>query len=380
MKNKKLVINIKVIIIVLSLMFISLSSCSEKTEPNLIKFGAILPLTGTAAFYGEWCKKGIDLAVEEINNAGGIANKKIKILYGDSKNDMREGVSWAHKMINEDISVIISAMTGVSFAIIPIIDKAKKILFMTIVTHPEATSKSEWAFRDYINKGKAAKKMAEFAFNDMKLRKIALLYINDEGGLGEKSSFESEFKKLGGDIVGEVSFDKTTSDLKSELIKIADFKPEAIYFSGYGRIYGVGIKQIKEMKIQAKVLASYEPLYKTTQELAGDALEGVVFTSPYFEEENPQTKNFIEKYRSKYGEKPEIDAAFGYDVIMLLAQAIKTGAKTSEDIKNNLIKINNYPGVVGRISILPNRDTEIPVIIRTFKNGKIITISKSYEQ
>jgi branched-chain amino acid transport system substrate-binding protein len=374
MRNFKLTLIFSLILILLGNFFLG---C--KKEPKVIKIGAILPLTGPAAFYGEWGKKGIDLAVDEINSSGGINNKKLMILYGDSKNDMKEGVSWANKMAMEKVSVIISAMTGVSFSIIPIAEQRKIVLFMTIVTHPEAADKSEWAFRHYVNKGKAAQKMANFAYHILNLRKIAILYINDEGGLGEKNSFKMEFEKLGGKIVGEESFEKNANDLKPQLLKISNLKPEAIYFSGYGKIYGVGIRQIKELKIQAKVLASYEPLYKTTQELAGDALEGIIFTSPYFEEENPKAQKFIEQYMAKYGERPEIDAAFGYDVIMLLAKVLKEGTNKPEYIKNNLLKIKDYPGVVGKISILPNGDTEIPIVIKTFKNGKIITLTKPYE-
>lgn len=364
------------VLICVALLTSVLVSVGCKQEPKTIKIGAILPLTGPAAFYGEWGKKGIDLAVAEINSSGGINNRKVEILYGDSKNDMKEGVSWANKLFTEKISVIISAMTGVSFSIIPIAEQQKIVLFMTIVTHPEAANKSEWAFRHYVNKGKAAQKMANFAYNTLILRKIALLYINDEGGLGEKNSFKTEFEKLGGNIVGEESFEKSANDLRPQLLKIANLKPDAIYFSGYGKIYGLGIKQIKELKIQAKMLASYEPLYKTTRELAGDALEGVIFTSPYFEDENPQTQKFIEQYVSKYGERPEIDAAFGYDVIMLLGKVLREGANKPEDIKNNLLKIKDYPGVVGEVSVLPNGDTEIPIVIRTFRKGKIIPLSE----
>ena len=374
MKNKKILIPL--LLIFLAVIIVGIIIYPTKKEPEVIKIGAILPLTGPAAFYGEWGRKGMDLAIDEINSSGGINNKKLAILYGDSKNDMKEGISWANKMMMSEIPVIISAMTGVSFSIIPIVEKHKRVLFMTIVTHPEAANKSEWAFRHYINKGKAAQKMANFAYYTLNLRKIGILYINDEGGLGEKESFKTEFEKLGGKIVGEESFEKNANDLRPQLLKIANLKPEAIYFSGYGKIYGIGIRQIKELKIQAKVLASYEPLYKTTQEFAGDALEDVIFTSPYFEEENSQTQKFMEQYTARYGERPEIDAAFGYDVIMLIAKVLKEGTNDPEAIKNNLLKIKDYPGVVGKISVLPNGDTEIPIVIRTFKDGKIITISK----
>lgn len=348
-----------------------MNSCTKK-EPETIKIGAILPLTGPAAFYGEWGMKGIQLAVDEINSEGGINGKKMEIVFGDSKNEPKEGVSWMNKFVSEKIPLVVSAMTGVSFSIMPIAERHNTILFMTIVTHPEAANRSQLAFRHYVNKGKAAQKMAKFARKTLKLKKIALLYINDEGGLGEKNSFRSEFEELGGEVVFEESFEKTETDLRNHLLKIARYKPEALYISGYGKVYGLALKQKHELKLPFKILASYEPLYKTTRELAGSALEGVIFTSPLFEEENINSKKFIDAYLNKYGVRPELDAAFGYDVINLIALAIKNGGYNSEGIKNALLNIKDFQGAVGNINILPNGDTEIPIVIRSIEKGSIV--------
>lgn len=349
------------------------NGCAKK-EPETIKIGAILPLTGPAAFYGEWGMKGINMAVDEINTKSGINGKKLEIVFGDSKNEPKEGVSWMHKFVSEKIPVVISAMTGVSFSVMPVAEKNNTLLFMTIVTHPEAADKSPLAFRHYVNKGKAAQKMAEFAKNTLKLRRVALLYINDEGGLGEKNSFRSEFEKLKGEVIFEESFEKAETDLKSHLLKIAIYKPEALYISGYGKVYGLALKQIHELKLKFNILASYEPLYKTTQELAGRALEGVFFTAPLFEEGNPESKQFIDAYINKYGSRPELDAAFGYDVVNLIAVAIKNGGYSSEGVKNALLNIRDFQGAVGKIHVLPNGDTEIPIVIRTVEKGNIVPV------
>jgi branched-chain amino acid transport system substrate-binding protein len=372
MKHFKSIFTVLLAVILIGSLFL-INGCKKK-EPEMIKVPAILPLTGPAAFYGEWGSKGMNLAVDEINSKGGINRKKLEIVFGDSKNEPKEGVSWINKFLSEKIPVVISAMTGVSFSVMPVAEKNNTVLFMTIVTHPEAADKSPLAFRHYINKGKAAEKMAEFARNSLKLEKVSVLYINDEGGLGEKNSFRSEFEKLGGEVIFKESFEKTETDLKNHLLKIAGHKPEALYISGYGKLYGLALKQIYELKLKFKVLASYEPLYKTTQELAGPSLEGVFFTSPLFEEGNPESKKFIDAYIKKYGIRPELDAAFGYDVVNLIALAIKNGGYNSEGIKNALLTIKDFQGAVGRINILPNGDTEIPIVIRTIKEGNIVPV------
>ncbi len=359
--------------LILAVVF-ALGHITASFAEDVYKIGAILPLTGPAAFYGEWGMKGIMLAVDEINSQGGINGKKIEVIYGDSKNEPKEGVSWMNRFISDDIPIVISAMTGVSFSVMPIAEKNNTTLFMTIVTHPEATNKSRIAFRHYVNKGKAARIMADFANKTLGFKKIALLYINDEGGLGEKQSFQSEFEGLGGKIVFEESFDKTETDLKNHLLKLASYRPEALYISGYGKVYGLAIKQIHELKLKFKILASYEPLYKTTRDLAGPSLDGVYFTMPLFEESNIDAKRFMDLYIKKYGIRPELDAAFGYDVIKMIALAIQNGSYSSEGIRGSLLKIKKFRGSVGNVAVEQNRDTSIPIVIRTIKEGNILPI------
>lgn len=361
------------VILSLTVGFFSFQSYAKK-EPEVYKIGAILPLTGSAAFYAEWGKKGIDLAVDEINASGGINGKKIEIVYGDSKNDPKEGVSWMNKFAMEKLPIVVSAMTGVSFSVLPVAEKNRTVLFMTIVTHPEAADKSEWAFRHYVNKGKAAQRMAQFVREKLKLERLGILFINDEGGLGEKNALKSKFEEMGGKIVAEESFEKTASDVRGQLLKLSNAKPEAIYVSGYGKIYGLALKQAKELKLDEQILASYEPLYKTTQELAGDALEGVIFTSPYFEKENPTAAKFMDDYKSKYDAEPELDAAFGYDVVYLISDALKKGGYNSQKIKKHLLGIKDFQSAVGKINILPNGDSQIPIKIKKIEKGRIISV------
>ncbi len=370
---KRVIIPAVALSVAIGMIMANFTGCQKK-EPETIKIGAILPLTGPAAFYGEWGKKGMDIAVERVNSDGGINGKKVEILYGDSKNNPKEGISWMNKFSMENIPIVISAMTGVSFPLIPIAEKEQKVIFMTIVTHPEAADKSEWAFRHYINKGKAAQRMALFAREKLKLEKIGLLYINDEGGLGEKTAFKLKFEQLGGKIVGEESFEKTVSDVKGQLLKLSQLNPDAFYISGYGKIYGLAIKQAKELKLKQQLLASYEPLYKTTRELAGDAIEGTIFTSPYFEDDNPVAKKFKEEYSNKYGTSPEIDAGYGYDVINLIVYAIKRGGYSAKNIKDELLKVKNFEGTTGKINILPNGDCQTPIVIKAIRNGEIVVI------
>jgi len=338
-------------------------------EKGTLSLGVMLPLSGSAAFYGEWGMKGMSLAAEEINSAGGIRGRALKLSFEDSKNDPKEGVTLAHKLLSGNAALIISAMTGVSFAALPVVEKKKSVLFMTIVTHPEATKNSRWAFRHYVNKGKAAETMAAHAAKDLKLKTAGILYINDEGGMGEKTAFVTAFQRAGGKVVAEEGFEKTETNLRNQILKIAEAHPEAVYISGYGRIYGLAIKQIRELGFAGRILASYEPLYKATRELAGDAIEGVVFTAPPFEVGNPSAKAFMERFEKRFGVAPELDAAFAYDVVRLAARALEKGGVDAGAVRRALLATKDYEGAVGRVTVRPNGDTEIPIMLRRVRGG-----------
>lgn len=350
------------------------AGCPGPGSTGPIKIGAMLPLTGPAAFYGEWAQKGMQLAVEEVNAAGGIRGRRLDIDYGDTKNEPKEGAALANKFVSAKLPVIISAMTGVSFAAVPIADQSNTLLFMTVVTHPEAAAQSKWAFRHYVNKGRAAEVMARYARQSLRLERIAVLQVNDEGGLGEVSAFRAEFERLGGSVIAVETFERTASDVRQQLSKLAGSRPEAIYISGYGRVYGVALKQASELAIGARILASYEPLYRTTREIAGAAIEGVVFSAPYFDDDNPEAVAFKRKYEARFREAPELDAAYGYDVVMMLAEATTAVGVKPEKIREYLLKIRGFRGVVGTVNAQPDGDFVTPVVIKTIKGGAITTL------
>jgi len=349
------------------------SGHNEAREP--IRIGALLPLTGPAAFYGEWCKLGMDLAVGTINAEGGIGGRPLEILYGDTKNEPKEGVTLANKLLLQRPPVILTAMTGVTFAILPVLDDAEVVTFMTVVTHPTATGRSHWAFRYYVNKGAAASRMAGYAYHRLGIRDAAVLYINDEGGLGERTAFVQAFTSLGGRIRADEPYDKSAQELRPSILRLLAKSPAAIYFSGYGRIYGVGLRQMRELGVKAQVLASYEPLYRATRELAGEGLEGVIFSGPILNTGGEAGRSFMAEFKREYGREPELDSGFGFDSVRLIAEALRQGGSEPHAVRQTLIGIRGFHGVFGDVNVLPSGDMDVPLAINRFENGQAIRLT-----
>lgn len=207
--------------------------CAKKEKE--IKIGAILPLTGDAAKYGESAKRAIDLAVEEINSTGGIKGSKIKVIYEDDQALPEKGVSAIQKLITVDkVHVVIGAMpSSVTLAMAPIAEKNKVVLFSPASSNPKITEAGDYIFRNDVSDIFEGGKMADETWQRLKFRKAAVLYINNDYGVGIKDVFVYRFTVLGGEIVATENFEQGTTDFRTQLTKIKQGNPEAVYIVGY---------------------------------------------------------------------------------------------------------------------------------------------------
>ena len=371
----------KSVIFVIAITFILFSfqtGCSKKEETY--KVGAILPLTGSAAIVGEYLKNGIDLAIEKINSEGIIPNKKLEIVYGDSKNSPKEAISILNKFISVDkIPITISAVSSVSMAMIPVADENKHVLFITVASAPGIPEKSEWAFRIFATSKNEATKMANYAYSSLHIKRLAIFYVNDEYGLGGYKIFREEFEKLGGKVIWEESYEKAHMDFRNQLVKIKEANPEAVWIIGYDRSLANIVKQAKEMDIQSKILTIIGFSLPKVLEQAGDASEGVYMTLMPFNPDIPtsdKSRKFVSNYKAKYNAKPGFMSAISYDMAIILADVINKRGYSSKDIKNGLLDIRGYQGIIGQISISENGEADFPLDIGIVKDGKIIRIKK----
>jgi branched-chain amino acid transport system substrate-binding protein len=348
-----------------------------KRGPNEIVIGAILPLTGDGAMYGEWTKKGIDLAINEENQKGGINGKKIKILYEDTQQKPDLGVAAFKKLILiEKVQAVIGELSSsVTLAVAPVANQNKIVLLSPAASSPKITDAGDYIFRVCASDIFEGKVMAEFSMNKLKYKKVSILYINNEYGLGIKNVFNSVYIENGGEIVSIESFDQGTSDFRTQLLKIKVTNPQAIYLVGYAPEMAIALRQIKELRIKVPILSSYEAENPKILEVSGNAAEGIIYSAYDYDpkKENLLVQSFVKEYKINYGEEPNIVAALGYDSAKIMIEALKEARVISGDeIKNSLYNIKKYPGVTGITSFDRNGDVEKSVIIKTIKNKEFI--------
>jgi len=373
MKRRVFIISLAIVLI----LGIVASSIAEE----VYKIGAILPLTGGTAMVGEHAQKGMILATEDINTAGGIYGKKLEIVIGDSKNEPKEGVAIFHRFASINrLPVVVSAMSSVSMAVVPLADQYKIVLATTIVSAPGITEKSPWVFRVFMSTDSEAGAMKIFILKNMGLKKIAVLYINDEFGRTAFEVFKKMYEAEGGKVIWSDSFEKAGIDFRSQIFKLKAAKPKGVYIIGYDKALGIILRQIAEAKIKTRLFSFSGLPTPTVLEHAGKATEGVYFTSTQFNVENPTTKateEFVKKYKARFGKAPNHYAAYTYDVTSIIAEAIRIGGYSAEGIKSGLSKIKGFTGVIGAITIPLSRDADFPVVVKIIRQGKPIDIEEN---
>lgn len=369
---KRFWIGIGVIVIVA--LAIVLVTTKSKKESQEIKIGVITPLTGEGASYGEATKRGVDLAVEEINRKGGINNRKLRVIYEDDQIRPEEGTKAIQKLISIDkVPVIIGAFgSSVSLATAPIAEKNKVVLFSASSTADALKDAGEYFFRNVPPNSGQGKSAAEFAINGLKAKTAAILYMNNDYGISLSTAFENIFKQKNGVILIIENYNPGDRDFRSHLSKIKDRQPDVVFYPGHYQESGLILKQAKELGIKSAFIGgdgSYSPeLIK----IAGDAAEGSYYTlmAMGYGVADEEIKRFTNAFKAKYGVEPDVYSAYAFDALKIVAQAIKNGGPDSEGIKKALYQTRDFKGVTGITSFDKFGEVDKPFYIYEVKTGK----------
>jgi branched-chain amino acid transport system substrate-binding protein len=375
MTKKQLIVG-AVIVIVLAAFA---GACLDKqpTESEEIKIGAILPLTGDLAVYGENMKNGMGLAVQEINDKGGINGKNLVVIYEDDQGDPKSSVSAFQKLITIDkVPVVVGVpFSSSALPIAPIADKEEVVLFSVAASSPDLTGISKYFFRNWPSDTYEGAMMGEFTADELKLYNVSVLYANDEWGVGILQVFEKTFEEKGGTIVVKEAFDPGASDFRTQLTKIKKNDPQVIYMLGYLKDLLIMLKQKEELGIDAQILSTYSFYDPQILQEVGEAAEGAIFPVPTYDPESPNDEvgvAYANAYEAKYGVKPDIWSAQAYDAMNIIALALEKDVNTGPEIRDEIAKTKNFEGVTGLTSFDEYGEVIKPLRILTVCDGKFV--------
>ncbi len=357
------------------------SGSSGSSDSDAIKLGVNYELSGPVATYGDASVQGIELAVEEINAAGGIDGKPIEIIKYDTKSEPAEATTLATKLMTQDdvITVIGPATSGSFKATIPVANQNHVPVVSGSATAEDVTVSNgqvqEYAFRTCFSDSFQGTAMANFAVKDLGAKTAVIIKdTSSDYAKGLTENFASTFKADGGTIVGEEGYVAGDTDFNAILTSIRSKDFDVIYLPGYYNEVGLIIKQARALGITAPILGGDGYESPTLLQLAGaSALNDVYYTNHYspLDTENVKVTEFIENFKKKYNSEPSAFSALGYDTAYFVADAIsRSGAElTGDAVKDAMASTTDFQGVTGNFGIDANHDPEKAALVIGLTDG-----------
>ena len=345
-------------------------------DSDIIAVGEFGSMTGTTAAFGTSTDKGVQLAIDEINAAGGVLGKKIKIYLEDDQSKPDEVPAVVSKLItqNKVVALLGEVASSRSLAAAPLAQRAKIPMISPSSTNPEVTKKGDFIFRMcYLDDFQGAS-MARFAYNSLGKKKGAILRdVRNDYSVGLANFFTAEFTKLGGTITADETYSEGDNDFRAQLTKIKSSQPEFLFVPGYYADAAKIATQARDLGITVPFVGGDGWESAKLFEIGGKAVEGSFYGNHYFVgDTSPAVANFVQKFKEKYGEQPDSMAALGYDAARLLADSIKrAGTTDGEALRKTLAETSGWQGVTGTMSFDENRNPVKPIVILEVKDGQL---------
>jgi len=362
--------------------FIVAGCSQEKTKkPEVIKIGILAPLSGDAASWGEAAKEGYDLAVEQVNMAGGISGRSLEPIYEDTQAQPEKAASAMLKLATVDkVPAVLGSITSAAtLAAAPIAEKNHVVLLSPTSSAPKLSKAGKYIFRIWPSDTAEGSAIADFAASKMNLKHVDILYIQNDYGLALKDVFQRVFTNKGGIVPVTLAYKQDETDFRPYLSRIAADKPDAVYLVSYYKDAAMVFKQARELGLDLQFLGTTALEDPKLIELAGTAAEGVIYAIPAgFDPKgkDPTVTAFVMAFKKKFGKEPGIVAAHTYDAMNIIASVMKKGAMDGPAIQQALENLKGYHGVTGVISFDENGDVVKDIHIKTIKDGRFVDYTK----
>jgi branched-chain amino acid transport system substrate-binding protein len=360
----------------LSAIFLGVALATTTLAQDTIKIGEFGSLTGDNASFGISQNNGVQLAVQEINDAGGVLGKKIDLIVEDNQTKQGETTTIVRKLISQDhvVALIGEVASSKSLEAAPIAQASKIPQIATAATNPRVTQTGDYIFRVCFTDDFQAVVIARFVLEKLQKNKIAFMTdVKQDYSVGLTKIAKDYLQNHNAQIVREQSYSSGDKDFRAQLTDIKAANPDVIIITGYYPEAALIAKQARQFGIKATLVGGDGWDGSSLIPVGGKALEGAFFSNHYSNENtSPEVQTFVQKYKKKYNAMPDAFAALGYDATKLLADAIKrAGAPDPSKIRDAIASTKNFPGVSGKITINPERNATKSAVILTIKDGGV---------
>jgi branched-chain amino acid transport system substrate-binding protein len=332
-------------------------------------------MTGNTAHFGQDTDKAIRLAVDQQNAAGGVLGKQVRVVTLDDRGDSAEAANSVSRLIDVEkvVALIGEVSSSLSLAGGRVAQRRKIPMVSPSSTNPKVTQVGDYIFRVCFLDPFQGKVMADFARNELKFERVAILKdVKNDYSIGLADAFRAAFTANGGQIVSEQSYSQGDTDFSAQLTTIKSANVQGIYVPGYYAEVGSIARTAQRLGLKVPLMGGDGWDAPDLFKIAGDALDGSFFSNHFAPDAaSAKAQKFVTDFKTKYGQEPTGLGALGYDAAIVLFDAIQRAGKTDpESVRNALAETKNFEAVSGTISINKDRDADKSAVILAIEGGK----------
>ncbi len=341
-----------------------------------IKIGQYGAFTGKEAAFGVSARKGVIMAVEELNAAGGVLGRPLELLTEDNQSKQGESATIVKKFINRDkvVAVLGGNASSNSLEAAPVCQTARIPMIAISSTNPRVTELGDCIFRVCFIDPFQGAVLAKFARDSLQVQRVAILTsINAPYSVGLSRVFRERFVAWGGTVVADQKYNEGDKDFRAQLTAIKAAHPDGILASGYYTEAALLCRQARALGLDIPIFGGDGWEAPQLVEIGGTAVEGTYYSSSYTSESTaPEVQAFVKRFQARWeGETPDSIAALGYDATRLLADALtRAGTTESAALRSALAATKDFPGVTGRTTIDSQRNAAKAAVVITVKDGR----------
>lgn len=389
LKSKRKLVSALLVMLSIIILMASCGNADESKESNpdagkdTIKIGGLAPLSGNVSVYGIAVNNAVKLAIEEVNENGGVLGKQIKYIVYDEKGDSVEATNAYNRLVNDDniVALIGDVTSGPSIAVAQRAARDNMPMITASGTAAEITKQGPNVFRACFIDEVQGDLMGAFIANNLNLQRAAILYnASDNYSQGLTDAFVARCEAEGIEIVAKENYSDGDKDFKTQLTRIAAADPEVLYVPNYYNDNIMIVRQAKQVGLDVAFLGGDGWDGVLSENVIGtekNDADGAYFTNHYAPDDpNDSLQSFLSAYREAYDMEAVSFAALGYDAARMMMQAIEEAGSTDSQAIIDAMKNIEFEGITGNIIFDDNNNPIKTVSIILIENGEYTLFTK----
>ncbi len=350
------------------------------TEPRTTergKIGVLLPLSGAGARAGTRALRGIELALAMAQERDPAL--QVSLAIRDSTQNAAAAQEALRDLVNEEhvLGVIGPLLSRTAIELAPLADQLRVPLISPYARDSDFPALSPYAMRNSLTDTMQGRFLAEYAISVLKLQRFVILHPEDPYGTALRDRFREQVLQRQGEIVAVVPYNLKNTNIGRVLGRLNGLQYDAIFLPEYAETVRVIVAQLAAQNIKGIQLLGTDG-WNAPGLVAKDArlLEGAIFVDGFFvSAPAPAVQTFVEQFRDRYQETPDLLAAQAYDTLLMCLQVLKAGAQTPLQLRDGLLHVHDFDGVSGLTSMGSTRDAEKVPYLLTVKDGQIVQLN-----